>query len=253
MILLLNLFLIRFQSPRLVTETVPIVQPKLVFLVQMVRILNSQKRCCCWFAHGSSKAIEGDHIRIMLTKNACQILDKITVKVLSKYLRHTFNWRCVLDCVIQTFLALKSSMMKLSYVCKPDILTSFDTIKIIDIPHLKEGSGKKLHSLHDVAQQHLQALKAMKKYEPSGLFITSLIELKQDTNTMFEWQKFSQESDSMPHYDDLAFINLRAQASETIATESKSKFASKKPNQQTNRAVTSFAASANDSECLMMY
>ena len=46
-----------------------------------------------------SSAIEGDHIRIKLTKTACQILDKITVKVLSKYLRHTFNWRCVLDCV----------------------------------------------------------------------------------------------------------------------------------------------------------
>ena len=44
-----------------------------------------------------SSAIEGDHIRIKLTKTACQILDKITVKVLSKYLRHTFNWRCVLD------------------------------------------------------------------------------------------------------------------------------------------------------------
>ena len=46
-----------------------------------------------------SSAMEGDHIRIKLTKTACQILDKITVKVLSKYLRHTFNWRCVLDCV----------------------------------------------------------------------------------------------------------------------------------------------------------
>ena len=46
-----------------------------------------------------SSAIEGDHIRIKLTKTACQILDKITVKVLSKYLRHTFNCHCVLDCV----------------------------------------------------------------------------------------------------------------------------------------------------------
>ena len=46
-----------------------------------------------------SSAIEGNHIRIKLTKTACQILDKITVKVLSKYLRHTFIWRCVLDCV----------------------------------------------------------------------------------------------------------------------------------------------------------
>ena len=46
-----------------------------------------------------SSAIEGDHTRIKLTKNACQILDKITVKVLSKYLCHNFNWRCVFDCV----------------------------------------------------------------------------------------------------------------------------------------------------------
>ena len=57
-------------------------------------------------------------------------------------------------------------------------------------------------------------------YEPSGPFITSTLELKLDTNTMFEWQKHSQSSTAVPHYRDLLeFINLRAQASETSIAE----------------------------------
>ena len=57
-------------------------------------------------------------------------------------------------------------------------------------------------------------------YEPSGPFITSVIELKLDVNTMFEWQKHSQATTTMPHYGELLeFINLRAQASETSVTE----------------------------------
>ena len=51
---------------------------------------------------------------------------------------------------------------------------------------LKDGSGKELLRLHDVVQQHLRALKAM-EYEPSGYFIMSVLELKLDVNTMFEW------------------------------------------------------------------
>ena len=58
--------------------------------------------------------------------------------------------------------------------------------------------------------------------EPSGSFITSLLELKLDQNTMFEWQKCSQESSEVPHYKDLLeFINLRAQASESVSSEIK--------------------------------
>ena len=37
--------------------------------------------------------------------------------------------------------------------------------------------GKELRRLHDTVQQHLQDLKSM-DYEPSGRFITSIIELK---------------------------------------------------------------------------
>ena len=79
---------------------------------------------------------------------------------------------------------------------------------ILETPSLKEGTGRELRRLHDTVQQHLRALKAM-DYEPSGPFITSTLELKLDPNTMFEWQKHSQRSAAVPHYQDLLeFINL---------------------------------------------
>ena len=58
--------------------------------------------------------------------------------------------------------------------------------------------------------------------EPLGPFLTSVIELKLDTTTMFKWQKHSQDASSMPHYLDLLeFINLHPQASETSTPEGK--------------------------------
>ena len=59
---------------------------------------------------------------------------------------------------------------------------------ILDSPPLKEGSGRELRRLHDTVQQHIRALKAL-GHEPSGPFITSVIELKLDTNTMSEWPR----------------------------------------------------------------
>ena len=54
------------------------------------------------------------------------------------------------------------------------------------------------------------------KEDPTGSFITALLELKLDKETMFERQKASQESKNAPHYDNLLdFLDLRAQASET--------------------------------------
>jgi len=81
---------------------------------------------------------------------------------------------------------------------------------IVDTPPLKEGTGRKLHRLHDKMHQHLRALKAMNR-EPSGPFITSVNELKLDTTTMFEWQKHSQTRKDVPHYWELLeFINVCA-------------------------------------------
>ena len=90
---------------------------------------------------------------------------------------------------------------------------------ILEATPLRDGTGKELRRLHDVIQQHLRDLKAI-EYKPSGSFITSILELKLDTNTMFEWQKYSQDSDDVPHYQRLLeFINLLAQASEASVSD----------------------------------
>ena len=100
---------------------------------------------------------------------------------------------------------------------RPRLIHQAHVRKVTEAPGLKDGSGKEIRRLHDSVQQHLRALKAMGE-EPSGSFITSMLELKLDQATMFEWQKASQESTSVPHYQKLLeFLNLRAQASETYS------------------------------------
>ncbi len=86
--------------------------------------------------------------------------------------------------------------------------------KILEVPTLKSGNGKELRKFHDTMQQHIRALKTM-GHEPSGSFLTSLLELKLDVDTSFEWQKLSQSTSGIPPYKDLLkFIDLRAIASE---------------------------------------
>ena len=120
---------------------------------------------------------------------------------------------------------------------------------ILDVPALKEGSGKELRCLHDTVSQHLRALKAM-NYEPSGSFITSMLELKLDANTTFEWQKHSQDSEKVPHFTALLeFINLRARVSESTSGDHYRKRSSESSvlkRMSTPRSVTSFAATVDD-------
>jgi hypothetical protein len=55
---------------------------------------------------------------------------------------------------------------------------------------------------------YLRPLKAM-SCAPPGPFITSILELKLDESTSFEWQKFSQDLPDLPHYDKLlAFLKV---------------------------------------------
>ena len=44
---------------------------------------------------------------------------------------------------------------------KPRLLHQVHVKAIVDVPGLKEGSGRELRRLHDVCSQHLRALKAM--------------------------------------------------------------------------------------------
>ena len=102
---------------------------------------------------------------------------------------------------------------------RPRLIHQTHVQKICEAPSLKDGSGKELRRLHDTVQQHLRALKAMDQ-DPSGAFITSMMELKLDQTTMFEWQKTNQTTKSVPHYQAiLEFLNLRAQAAETCSTQ----------------------------------
>ena len=140
---------------------------------------------------------------------------------------------------------------------RPRLIHQTHVRMILDAPPLKEGSGKELRRLYDTVQQHLRALKAM-EHEPSGPFITSVLELKLDVNTMFEWQRHSQDDTDVPHYNKLLeFINLRVQASETLPTgrrraESHSTQSTRNSSQPTN-PVASFAANAADSatDCVL--
>ena len=102
---------------------------------------------------------------------------------------------------------------------RPRIIHQTHVRMIMNAKPLTDGSGKELRQLHDTVQQHLRALKAM-DYEPSGPFVTSILELKLDADTMFEWQRYSQKELDVPHYQELLkFLDLRAQASETSIAE----------------------------------
>ena len=118
----------------------------------------------------------------------------------------------------------------------------YDRPRLIHRTHvqmpLREGHGKELRRLHDNIQQHVRALKTLGCDLP-GKFITSMIELKLYVDTLFEWQKHSQSSTDVPHFEKLLeFIDLRAQASETSCATHKNK----PPNR-----VASFAANTNSS------
>ena len=105
---------------------------------------------------------------------------------------------------------------------RPRLIHRAHVCTIVDMLPLREGGGKELRYFHDVLQQHLRALKTMRT-EPDPSFITSIIELKLDETTLFEWQKHSQGTvDEVPHYHNLLeFLDLRAQASETLSVQSR--------------------------------
>ena len=133
---------------------------------------------------------------------------------------------------------------------RPRLIHQTHVRMILEAPQLVEGSGKELRKLHDTVQQHLRALKAM-DCEAPGPFVTSVLELKLDPTTMFEWQKHSQESAAVPHYNELLeFINLRVQASASLpvcrrGTTPSNASSNKKPS-LLHKPITSFATNASD-------
>ena len=74
---------------------------------------------------------------------------------------------------------------------RPRLIQRTHVQLIVDTLPLKEGSGKELRKLHDNIKQHTRALKTLGCDLP-GQFLTSMIELKLDVDTLFEWQKHNQ-------------------------------------------------------------
>ena len=82
--------------------------------------------------------------------------------------------------------------------------------------------------------------------EPDGLFITSMLELKFDAQTMFEWQQYSSESADVPPYQTLLdFVNLRAQAYEIAMTDVGKRSSKNETPMKKANSVASFAANAD--------
>ena len=134
---------------------------------------------------------------------------------------------------------------------RPRIIHQTHVRKILETPSLKDGSGKELRTLHDTVVQHLRALKSMGHETPSS-FVTSMLELKLDSNTMLEWQQYSQKYADVPNHQELLeFINLRAQAAEATHSERKQPrsippiYHASKPfkGNSSHKQVNSFAAS----------
>ena len=116
---------------------------------------------------------------------------------------------------------------------RPRLIHQTHVKMILEAPPLRDGNGKELCCLHNTVQQHLRALKSM-DYEPSSAFITAVIELKLDTNTMFEWQHHSQSQATVPHFQELLeFIDCCAKVSETSVSLKKPTRAESQPNSKT--------------------
>ena len=134
---------------------------------------------------------------------------------------------------------------------RPRLIQRTHVQLIVDAPSMKEGNGKELRALHDTVQQHVRALKTLGCDLP-GKFITSMIELKLDVDTLFEWQKHSQSSAGVPHYEDLlGFLDLRAQASETSGVKKAPRH--ENPRRQPSKPITSFVSntSPTDRSCVI--
>ena len=82
---------------------------------------------------------------------------------------------------------------------RPRLIHQSHVKMIVDAPQVRDGNGRELRKLHDTIQQHIRALKSIDQ-EPSPSFITSIVELKLDVTTMFEWQRHTQSQNETPDY-----------------------------------------------------
>lgn len=147
------------------------------------------------------------------------------------------------DCYAEAIECLKARFDR------PRLIHQAHVKAIVEAPVVREGSGKELRRLHDVLQ-HLRALRAM-GHDVSTSFITSLVELKLDATTSFDWQRHSQDEADFPSHQNLMdFIDLRARASESSPSaashQKNTPSSSSSKGSFGNRHVGSYAVTTSD-------
>ncbi len=161
------------------------------------------------------------------------------------YLRHSLKDRTaksVIEGLSHSGDQYREAIDSLKARCdRPCVIHQLHVRKICDVPNLKDGLGKEIRRFHDVINSNSNT-----QSNATDSFITSLLELKLDKDTMFEWQKASQEIEKIPHSNDLLkFLNLCAQASETCSSEQRRHYPQKK--NFPYKSATTFVANASES------
>ena len=79
---------------------------------------------------------------------------------------------------------------------------------------VKDGTSSELRQLHDTFQHHLRSLKAQDKLD-FDRFMTTLGRSKLDSQTIIEWQIFTQAEKDVPSYTKFhEFLDFRATTTE---------------------------------------
>ena len=127
---------------------------------------------------------------------------------------------------------------------RPQIIHRAHARALLNAKPVKDGTSSELRQLHDTFQHHLRSLKAQDKLDR---FMTTLSESKLDSQTMIEWQTFTQAEKDVPSYTKFhEFLDLRATTTElTSVDENQRKFQPLTRNQ--SRTVLAILANQNQS------
>ena len=86
---------------------------------------------------------------------------------------------------------------------------------MLEATPLKNGSGKEICRLHEITNQHMHALKAVKQDKYESL-ITAILESKMDSSMIKEWERYNRDQKTPPYTEVLKFLDLQAQDTENI-------------------------------------
>ena len=137
---------------------------------------------------------------------------------------------------------------------KPRLVFRERVRNLLNLHPVKDGSGRELRRFCEVAQQNLRAINSM-GMEDYHSFITALLELKLDPDTMFSWQNESKAHvEKAPQFIEfLGFVDDRAQAAESSSSSRRPSAATGPQNRKQNvgnhptKPLLSFTVSTKDS------